>query len=258
MSRGDEGSAFEEAAMLNWFDLMRQAQANAGFDALSRQFHLSGDQQQKAMAAFMPAFMMGLQHAMTSPDASRFLQSLMSGGYQTFWQAPGASFFPQAQQEGRVLLDQLFGSDEASRRVAHQAAAYAGIGADTMQQVLPLLAGIFAGGVAQWMKAHSQMAQPFTPPEEKAQPTFVNPWAELWGAWVKPAASEPTTPANPFQDVMAAFLQIAPAQKPPEPPPQQSASLQDMMEKGHEMQMQYLTSLQSILEDAWKVDSKKP
>ncbi|MET0529149.1 MAG: DUF937 domain-containing protein, partial [Microvirga sp.] len=131
--------------MLNWFDLMRQAQANAGFDALTRQFHLSGDQQQKAMAAFMPAFMMGLQHAMTSPDAARFLQSLMSGGYQTFWQAPGASFFPQAQKEGRVLLDQLFGSDEASRRVAHQAAAYAGIGADTMQQVLPLLAGIFAG-----------------------------------------------------------------------------------------------------------------
>lgn len=243
--------------MLNWFDLMRQAQANAGFAALTQQFNLSGDQQQKAMAAFMPAFMMGLQHAMTSPDAGRFLQSLMSGGYQTFWQTPGPSFFPQAQKEGHFLLDQLFGSDEASRRVAQQAATYAGVGVDTMQQILPLLAGIYAGGVAQWMKAHSQMAQPFSAPEEaKAQPSSVNPWAELWGGWMKQAAPE-QTPANPFQDVMTAFLQMAPAQKPPEPPPQQSAPWQDMMEKGHEMQMQYLTSLQSILEDAWKVDSKK-
>ncbi len=244
--------------MLNWFDLMRQAQANAGFDALSRQFQLSGDQQQRAMAAFMPAFMMGLQHVMTSPDAARFLQSLMSGGYQTFWQAPGASFFPQAQKEGHVILDQLFGSDDASRRVAHQAADYAGIGVDTMQQILPLLAGIFAGGVAQWMKAHAQMAQPFTPPgEEKPQPAPVNPWAELWGGWMTSAAPEQKPPANPFQDMMAAFLQASPAQKPPEPPQQSAASWQDMMEKGHEMQMQYLTSLQSILEDAWKVDSRK-
>ena len=244
--------------MLNWFDLIRQAQGNAGFDALSRQFQLSGDQQQKAMAAFMPAFMMGLQRAMTSPDASRFLQSLMSGGYQTFWQAPGAAFFPQAQKEGHVILDQLFGSDEASRRVAHQAADYAGIGVETMQQILPVLAGIFAGGVSQWMKAHSQMAQSFTPPEgAKAQASSGNPWADLWGGWLKQAAPEQAAPANPFQDVMTAFLQMAPAQKPPEPPPQQSAPWQDMMEKGHEMQMQYLTSLQSILEDAWKADPKK-
>jgi hypothetical protein len=243
--------------MLNWFDLIRQAQGNAGFDALSRQFNLSGDQQQKAMAAFMPAFMMGLQHAMTSPDAGRFLQSLMSGGYQTFWQTPGPSFFPQAQKEGHILLDQLFGSDEASRRVAQQAAAYAGVGVDTMQQILPLLAGIYAGGVAQWMKAHSHMAQPFTAPEEKAQAAPANPWAELWEGWMKPTAAEQKAPANPFQDVMTAFLQMAPGEKPPEPAQEPSAPWHDMMEKGHEMQMQYLTSLQTILENAWKVDSKK-
>ena len=243
--------------MLNWFDLIRQAQGNAGFDALARQFQLSGDQQQKAMAAFMPAFMMGLQHAMTSPNAGRFIQSLMSGGYQTFWQAPGPSFFPQAQKEGHVLLDQLFGSDDASRRVAHQAADYAGIGVETMQQILPLLAGIFAGGVAQWMAAHAQMTQNFSPPEEaKAQPSSGNPWAELWEGWMK-ATTEQKPPANPFQDMMTVFLQMAPTQKQPEPPPQQSAPWQDMMEKGHEMQLQYFTSLQSILEDAWKADPKK-
>lgn len=242
--------------MFNWFDLMRQAQANAGFDALARQFGLSGDQQQKAMAAVMPAFMMGLQHAMTSPDAARLLQSFMGGDYQAFWQAPGAAFFPQAQNDGRALLDQLFGSDEASRRIAHQAAAYAGIGVDTMQQILPLLAGILAGGVAQWMTAQSQVAETFTRPEDrKPEPAPVNPWFELWGGWMKPSATEQKAPANPFQDMMAAFLKGPTAQKPPEP--QNSDSWQSMMDKGREMQMQYLTSLQSILEDSWKVGSKK-
>ena len=44
--------ALEEAAMFNWFDLVRQAQTSAGLDALAQQFHLAGDQTQKAMAAF--------------------------------------------------------------------------------------------------------------------------------------------------------------------------------------------------------------
>src|SRR3712207_5271411 len=125
--------------MFNWFDLMRQAQTHAALDALARQFGLSGDQPQTTMAAFMPAFAMGLQHAMTSSDPARLMQSMMGGAYRNFWQGAGVSFTPQAQQQGRQLLDQIFGSDEVSRRVAHQAAHYAGINADTMQQILPLL-----------------------------------------------------------------------------------------------------------------------
>ena len=37
--------------MFNWFDLMRQAQTSAAFSMMSRQYQLSGDQTQKAMAA---------------------------------------------------------------------------------------------------------------------------------------------------------------------------------------------------------------
>lgn len=244
--------------MFNWFDLMRQAQTQAGFEALARQFNLSGDQQQRAMAAFMPAFVMGLQHAMTTQDPNRFLQSLMTGGYQNFWHVAARAFSPQAQQDGRRLLDQLFGSDDASRRVAHQAADFAGIGVETMQQLLPLYAGILAGGLTQWMSAQSQAAQSFTPPtapeKPKADPS--NPWAELWSVWLKPPAPEKKPTANPFEEMMAGFLQKPEPEKPQEPTP--SASWGEMMEKGREMQMQYLTSLQSILQDAWTSGSKKP
>jgi hypothetical protein len=241
--------------MFNWFDLMRQAQTSAGFDALTRQFQLSGDQSQKAVAAFMPAFVMGLQHAMTSNDPNRFFQSLMGGGYENFWLAASRSFTPQAQQEGRRLLDQLFGSDEVSRRVAHQAANYAGISAETMQQMLPLLAGILAGGMSQWMGAQAKAVHTLMPQSEKEKASAANPWAELWDGWMKAASPEKKPGVNPMEEMMKGFLQMSSPPKPP-PPPQASPSWEEMMDKGREMQSQYLASLQAIFADAWKNGSR--
>lgn len=240
--------------MFNWFDLMQQAQTSAALDALARQFNLSGDQPQRTMAAFMPAFAMGLQHAMASSDPTRVLQSITGGAYQNFWQAAGNPFTPQAQQEGHKLLDQIFGSDEVSRRVAQQAASYAGISADTMQQVLPVLAGILAGGTSQWMMAHAQAFQNFAPSKDNqaASSAAANPWADLWTNWMKAAAPE-QKPSNLFEEMFAGFFQMPPPAEPPKPEPQSSSSsLDEMMEKGREMQMQYLASLQSIFTGADK------
>ena len=243
--------------MLNWFDLMRQAQTSAALASLAQQFNLSGDQTQKMMAAFMPAFAMGLQHATTSSDPARLFQSMMSSAYQNFWQASGNPFTPQAQREGRRLLDQLFGSDEVSRRVAHQAADYAGISTETMQQLLPLLAGIMAGGMSQWMKAQAQVIQSFagTKDDAKDKPGGANPWADLWAGWMTATAPEKKH-ANPFEDMMASVLNATQPPAPEEPAPP-SPSFDEMMEKGREMQQQYLASLQSIFSDAWQSQDKK-
>lgn len=241
--------------MFNWFDLMRQAQTSAALASLAQQFNLSGDQTQKTMAAFMPAFAMGLQHATTSSDPARLFQTMMSGAYQNFWQAAGHSFSSQAQHEGRRLLDQLFGSDEVSRRVAHQAADYAGISTETMQQLLPILAGIMAGGLSHWMTAHAHAIQSFASSKDdaKSKPSSANPWAELWAGWMTATAPEKKH-ANPFEDMMASVLQI---QAPEAPKEESSPSFDEMMEKGREMQLQYLASLQSIFSDAWKADGSK-
>jgi hypothetical protein len=243
--------------MFNWFDLMRQAQTSAALASLAQQFNLSGDQTQRTMAAFMPAFAMGLQKATVSNDPARLFQTMMSGAYQNFWQAAGHSFSSQAQQEGRRLLDQLFGSDEVSRRVAHQAADYAGINTETMQQLLPILAGIMAGGMSQWMTAHAQALQSFASSKDNAKekPGIANPWADLWAGWMT-ATNPEKKHANPFEDMMASVLKAPPPKAPEEEPPS-SASFDDMMEKGREMQLQYLASLQSIFSDAWKTDPSK-
>ncbi|WP_114944927.1 DUF937 domain-containing protein [Microvirga calopogonii] len=238
--------------MFNWFDLMRQAQTSAALASLAQQFNLSGDQTQKTMAAFMPAFAMALQHATASSDPMRLFQPMMSGAYQNFWQAAGNPFTPQAQQEGRRLLDQLFGSDEISRRVAHQAADYAGISTETMQQLLPLLAGILAGGMSHWMTAHAQALQSFA--SSKDASGSGNPWADLWAGWMT-ATNPEKKHANPFEDMMASVLKAPPPKVSQEA--SSAPSFDEMMEKGREMQLQYLASLQSIFTDAWQSQDKK-
>lgn len=242
--------------MFNWFDLMRQAQTGAGFDTLARQYQLSGDQIQKAMAALLPAFAMGLQHAAPPGDPGRLMQSMMSNAYRSFWQGAGQAFSFQAQQEGRRLLDQLFGSDEVTRRVAHQAADYVGVSVETMQQILPLMTGILAGGMYQWMTQqgrafHTASARQTDAPRQDAD-AAADPWGQLWAIWANAAAPEkkPAT-QHPFEELMASFLQ-APAPQQPQTPP--SSPWTDMMETGRDMQQQYLASLQSIFDEA----SKKP
>ncbi|WP_230530587.1 DUF937 domain-containing protein [Microvirga roseola] len=258
--------------MFNWFDLVQQAQAHAGLSALTRQFQLSNDQMQKAMAAIMPAFAMGLQHNIASNPA-QFFQSMMGGAFPNPWQGTGQAFAAQAQQEGRRVLDQIFGSDEVSRRVAHQAADFAGISVETMQQLLPVFAGLFAGAMSQWAMAQTQAMQAFAPQAGAAQgdQKAANPPMDLWGGWMKTASpdeqskassgQERATPAaNPFEGMMTAFMQMPQAPKPEEQPNPAgpAAPWEEMMEKGREMQAQYIASLQSIFADAWKIDLKKP
>ena len=112
-----------------------------------------------------------MRQAAEIKDPMQFFRGLPPSPFAEFWGQSTRAFTPQAQQAGKVVLDQLFGSDDVSRRVAHQAADYAGIGIETMQQMLPLMAGIFAGGLHRWMSGQGGMmgmpgkaAPPSSPP----------------------------------------------------------------------------------------------
>ncbi|HEV2602806.1 MAG TPA: DUF937 domain-containing protein [Microvirga sp.] len=252
--------------MFNPFDLMRQAQGGAAFDNMARQFGLSPEQVQKATMALMPAFAMGLQRQVSNPNAMEQFFKLMSAGhYPTFFESAAQAFTPQARQEGSTVLNQLFGSDDVSRQVAQQAAAFSGVGADILQQMLPLMAGIFAGGLATAARAGGMT--PGLMPEPKAPPapgqTGFGAWADLWGGFFAPQARPASTPQNPtpgsFDEMMASFLaaQRGPAPEsaraePPKPEtPNPLEAWGQMMEQGREMQQQHLTSLQSIFENVW-------
>lgn len=265
--------------MLNWFDLMRQAQGGAGLENLARQFNLSAQQTSAALAALMPAYAMGLQHAAADPGGmARIMQSLMQGPYAAFFENATQAFSPQAKREGEQFLDQLFGSDEVSRRVARQAATFSGVGVDVLQQMLPLVAGIVAGGLAKMAQSQGAAVKEAvqTLQGQAAAPqgaAGAAPWLDLWSQWaglMQAAGSRPepvpeAAQATPFEDMMSAFLRPGAAPRTPEPepapepppqaPPPEPNPFQawgEMMERGHEVQRQHLANLQSIFEGVWK------
>jgi hypothetical protein len=255
--------------MLNWFDLMRQAQGGAAIDNMARQFGLSPDQVQRATAALLPAFAMGLQRTATNPSAMEQFFKLMSAGhYPNFFESAAQAFTPQARQEGTTVLNQLFGSDDVSRRVAQQAAAVSGVGVDILQQMLPLMAGIFAGGLAQFARS-GPMATALNPEPKPSSPsqTGLGAWADLWSGFLGEGAKAAAAPTNPapgsFDEMMASFLsaQRGPAARSPEPPkadsstPDAAGALEawgQMVDSGREMQQQHLASLQSIFDSMWR------
>jgi hypothetical protein len=259
-----------EITMINWFDLMRQAQGGAGIENFSRQFGLTPQQTSAAIGALMPAFAMGLQRAAMNPATMAHLfQAMARGPFPAFWDSAARAFTPQARNEGEHLLDQVFGSDEVCRRVAHQAAAFSGVGVDIMQQMLPLLAGITAGGLTKMAMSQGAMFAGLGAPPQASGQTGAGAWVDLWTQWMgiaRPTEPQPRAAANPYEEMMTSFLRAVappPQQAPesePEPKPEPASKEQtpsaggpfeawgQMMEKGQEMQRQYLASLQTILD----------
>lgn len=263
--------------MFNWFDLMRQAQGGSGFDNMARQFGLTPDQTQRAIAALMPAFMMAFQRQAMNPSAMTQLFQTMAGGhYSSFFDSAAQAFSPQGQQEGKRIIDQLFGSDEVSRKVAEQAAQFSGVGTEALHKLLPLTAAILAGGIAKAISAQGAMLAPMAelwrtnPAGQTTGQTGMGAWADLWRPWAGAASAPPGpssregTGSNPFEEMMASFMRAS-QPKAPEPPPEPEAqpaagaaeAWGQMMESGREMQQQHLASLQAIFESFWNQGSEK-
>jgi hypothetical protein len=270
--------------MFNVFDLMRQAQGGAGFDNMARQFGLSPDQVQRAVAAVLPAFMMGFQRNAANPAAMMNLfQTMVGGNYPTFFESAAQAFSAQGRREGEALLDQLFGSDEVSRRVAQQAAQFSGVGTEVLNQILPLTAAILAGGIAKALSAQGAMLGPMAEAWRSGMTgqgsggTPIGTWTDAWQQWMgamSPAEQPKAAPRgkaraepdesvlfNPFAAVMAGLMNASMPQRPapePEPEPEPEATPASpadawsrMMETGRDMQTQHIAALQGIFESVW-------
>jgi hypothetical protein len=253
--------------MFDWFDFMRQAQQSAGTAMLAQHFHLDRDQTQAAMAAFLPAFAMGMQHALGSKRDDGTVRDLFGGAYHDLWLNAAQAFSPGSQRNGKQILDRLFGSDDVSRRVAHQAADMTGVNADVMQQMLPVLAGIYAGGLYHWMSGQARAMNKAAQPAAPEPPDLAESWARMCAAWTGAEPAKPKPAASPFEAMMASFLPTsAPTMEDGQPPAEPPATDQkqdsppaweEMMEKGRDMQKQYLASLQSIFDEVESAGAKK-
>lgn len=218
--------------MLPLFDMLANARNGNAVEQMARQFGLSQQQAQEALAALMPAFSQGLKRNVANPyDLGNFLAALASGQHARYFEDAAVAFSPQGVQEGNGILGHLFGSKELSRAVAAQAAQATGIAQQTLQQMLPALAAMIMGGlfkqatgqstgqlgaagfggqgnplqeiIEQMMKQGGGFGQP-QPRQEAPQPgPFDNPFGKIlegmFGGGGQ-ARSAPQAPQSPYGD----------------------------------------------------------
>lgn len=230
--------------MTNLFDLLRQAQGGSAFENFSKTFGLSLDETQKAVAALVPAFAMGLQRSAAQPEAMEALVRMMAqGAFAGAWQDPKAAFSPKARETGEDALATMFGSPAYVARIAEQAAALSGVAGEATGKMLPILATTLMDGMAQ-MSARANAANAAT---ERPKPAG------------KPAA----TGANPWEDVFATMMGAPPKPEPepePEPDPHADAqaaaegafeAMRKMIDAGREMQDAQIAMMKAMMEGFW-------
>jgi len=134
--------------MNNLFDIMMQAQNGHAAETLARQFGLSRQQTEQAIALMMPAFSNGLKRNTADPlGLMNFMSALSSGQHKKYHDDPQQAFREEAIYEGNQILGHLFGSKDTSRAVADQVALVSGIGPAILKQMLPVVASMMMGGL---------------------------------------------------------------------------------------------------------------
>jgi hypothetical protein len=220
------------------------------------------------------------------------MRMMATGRYASFFDQPGQAFTPFGLNQGNDIVAQLFGP-EAGRRVAEQAAAWAGIAPEIMKQMLPVTAATLMGGLfrsaateglADFFEKLAETLRGKDPQvrdgrQETSTAGMPDPfqlWAGLMGGLgaatpaadtsSRPRANAPPSPFGPWGDMMNAMLAAGqpPAPPPaPEPPPEPVSPANPlqffgrMFETGIDAQQQHLATLQNIFDTYWGADHKR-
>ena len=233
--------------MPSLFDMLAQAQNGNGMDALARQFGLSQQQAQSAVAALLPAFSQGLQRNTADPyGLGAFMTAMASGQHAQYFEDATRAFSPQGVNEGNGILGHLFGSKDLSRAVASQAAQASGVSQQVLQQMLPAIATMLMGGLFKQTTDQMQGAGGFG--------AASNPLGEIieqmmrQGGGMQAPQQRQAPPQNPMDNPLGKVLQdmFGGGTQPQQSPPQQTQDpygdnplgkvLQDMFGGGAQQQ----------------------
>jgi hypothetical protein len=131
-------------------DILQGAQDGQAVGNLARRFGLTPDAAGAATQAMLPAFSVALERLKRDPDALAGLIAEMAKGSHdaSFATCGAANETAGAQAAARVL-----GSPEAIQEVAVHVAAESGVAPATVEAMLPPVASILLGGLAQTLAA---------------------------------------------------------------------------------------------------------
>jgi hypothetical protein len=138
---------------MNLNDIIQAAQGGQGISNLASQFGLSPEQAQSAVQAMVPAFSTGLQNAMQDPGSlGGLISHLASGAHVGSYADPNQA--SAAGGAGADVLNQIFGSQDIVARLSQHASQISGVDAQTIQQMMPIVASMLVGGLAHTLNSH--------------------------------------------------------------------------------------------------------
>ena len=153
--------------MANLYEVLADAQSGEAMSELGREFGLSPQQTQLAVAALLPAISMGLKRTTTTPEGLGNLLAVMGAQPELYamYDDPQVAFSREGQAAGNAALSRMFVSPDASRAIADQAQQLSGISSTILKKLLPVLAGII---ISSLMRSGPGKAAPSAPAPQPA------------------------------------------------------------------------------------------
>jgi hypothetical protein len=147
-------------------DSILSADNGAVVRRLSQQFGLSEEAMAGAIRSLAPALARGLGRETEQPDGGQSLaNALMTGDHRRYLEDPAVLAQPAATEDGNKILGHVFGSKDVSRNVAAFASEQTGLDASLLKQLLPVLAPIVMGILAQQLTKGRGQAQAAPAPQ---------------------------------------------------------------------------------------------
>jgi hypothetical protein len=135
--------------MAGLYDVLASAQNDEAIDRLARQFKLTPQQTEEAVAALLPAISRGLKQSTETPEGFAGLIGMMAqeNALPVLYDDDREAFGEQGRRAGNDALGMIFGSKDVSRAIADQAQRATGVGSSILKQMLPVVIGMILSGL---------------------------------------------------------------------------------------------------------------
>ena len=130
-------------------DTIMNAAGGGAVQQIGKRFGLSPEQTSSALDPLLPALMASLQRDTSQEGGMSALLGVLNRGGPQYLDNQELLGQETATQDANSILSHILGSKDVSRRaVAGQAAELAGIGPDTLKQMLPVVGTMVMGGLS--------------------------------------------------------------------------------------------------------------
>jgi hypothetical protein len=198
--------------MTKFPELMRAAGLGSAFDGLAREHGLSAQVAEATVAALMPAFALGLQHALRAPGGAKEVLALVAGKpFADAYDNATAALPPEVRATSNEVLATVIGSERVQKAVAAQAAAQAGVAEAVAAELMPAIAAALADGLI------------------REQGRALDAWAKLWSTALPSESATATSP----------------------PPEEPHSAIEAMFALGHSVQTAQIEAYRRLFEAAW-------